>query len=95
MIFISHAGFKICPMCNELLVCHDIMLDANKTVVNETKMAFSNSFTKERVAEIEVGMANLPGLEDFIREKGTRYAYKGRLVLAEKVKFKIKGFWSS
>lgn len=55
----------------------DIMLDANNAVVNETKMAFSKMFTKERVAEIEVWMENLPGLEDFIREKAADMPVKG------------------
>lgn len=58
-------------------MCHGIMLDANNTVVNETKMAFSKLFTKERVAEIEVGMENLPGLKDFIKEKAQDMPIKG------------------
>lgn len=49
------------------------MLDAGDTVVNETDTASSKILTKERVAELEVGMDNeqalLPSLEDLIREK--------------------------
>lgn len=46
-----------------------IMLDGGDTVVSERDMASSKILTKERSAEVEVGMDNLPGLEDLVRER--------------------------